>query len=79
MTGHGFTSAFPELPVDGWRRASRCGPNGGNCVEVNRAVSNADGVVGVRDSKPHNGPALVFEASRWRSFLTDAIGGNFPG
>jgi hypothetical protein len=79
MTGHGSTSAFPELPVDGWRRASRCGPNGGNCVEVNLVATTVDGVVGIRDSKPHNGPVLVFGAPNWRSFLRDAIGGNFPG
>jgi hypothetical protein len=79
MTGHGSTSAFPELPVDGWRTAGRCGPNGGNCVEVNLAVCDSDGVVGIRDSKPDNGPALVFDAPMWRSFLADAKGGNFPG
>ncbi|HEX3788001.1 MAG TPA: DUF397 domain-containing protein, partial [Pseudonocardiaceae bacterium] len=36
------------LPDGNWLRSTFCGPNGGNCVEVNLGVA---GVVGVRDSK----------------------------
>lgn len=32
MTGHRTLESFP---VDGWRSATSCGPDGGNCVEVN--------------------------------------------
>lgn len=73
MTGHGSTSSFP---VDGWRSASRCGPDGGNCVEVNLAARDTAGgieIVGVRDSKPVAGPVLVFAGSGWRSFLAATI------
>jgi hypothetical protein len=81
MTGHGFTSAFHEtlnaLPADGWRSATRCGPNGGNCVEVNLASRDVAGIVGIRDSKPVEGPALVFGAADWRSFLTGTIADGF--
>jgi hypothetical protein len=77
MSEHGSTSAFPpapvELSVDGWRTATRCGPNGGNCVEVNRA-SGAE-IVGVRDTKPAHSPVLAFGAEGWRSFLTAAASG----
>jgi hypothetical protein len=80
MTGHGSTSAFPtapvDLPVDGWRSATRCGPNGGNCVEVNLAASSAASIVGVRDSKPDHSPVLAFGPSGWRSFVTAAAKGD---
>lgn len=62
------------LSADGWRTSSFCGPNGGNCVEVNYGPSR---VIGVRDSKPSVRPVLVFVASHWASFLADARGGRF--
>lgn len=68
MIGHRRSSSSPVLPVDGWRSARRCGPDGGNCVEVH--IGDA---VAVRDSKPVTGPALVFGAAGWRSFLAAAI------
>lgn len=74
MTGDGSTRAFPELPVDGWRSATRCGPNGGNCVEVN--LSSDARIVGIRDSKPTDGPALIFGPAGWRSFLNATIRGD---
>jgi hypothetical protein len=54
------------LPDDAWRSAEFCGPNGGNCVEVNLG---ARGVAGVRDSKPAAGPSLAFGDAGWGSFL----------
>jgi hypothetical protein len=70
------------LPVDGWRSA--CGPDGGNCVEVNLAATvrmddtaGIVGIVGIRDSKPDAGPALVFGASGWRVFLTGTVAGKY--
>ena len=74
MTGYGSTRSFP---VDGWRSATRCGPDGGNCVEVNLAAAHdtAHGidVVGIRDSKPAVSPVLVFTGTGWRSFLAATI------
>lgn len=59
----------------GWQRASLCGPNGGNCVEVN--VKNP-GYVGVRDSKRLTGEVILqFDASTWTRFLTDMRAGTF--
>jgi hypothetical protein len=83
MTGQRSTSPFPHvpsaLPVDGWRSA--CGPDGGNCVEVNLAAAfrmdSAADIVGIRDSKPEAGPALVFGASGWRAFLAGTVAGRY--
>ncbi|WBB72047.1 DUF397 domain-containing protein [Micromonospora sp. WMMD1128] len=49
-----------------WRKSTRSGSNGGNCVEV---ADNLSGVVGVRDSKDPTGPALVFVPESWRAFV----------
>ncbi|MFD4771167.1 DUF397 domain-containing protein [Streptomyces niveus] len=48
-----------------WRKSSYSGGSNGNCLEV------ADGhpVVPVRDSKSPHGPALVFSAADWSSFV----------
>ncbi|MFJ3794593.1 DUF397 domain-containing protein [Kitasatospora sp. NPDC090091] len=40
---------------------------GGNCVEVAPGFA---GVLPVRDSKDPAGPALVFPAEAWRSFVS---------
>ncbi len=58
------TGAFLD---DAWRRAKFCGPNGGNCVEVNLGTS---GRVGVRDSKAGGGSVLAFGQVSWGTFLT---------
>lgn len=50
-----------------WRKSSRSGTSGGNCVEV---ADNLPGVVGVRDSKDPTGPALTFGPAAWRRFVT---------
>jgi hypothetical protein len=83
MTGQRSTSASATatsqhaLPVDSWRSA--CGPDGGNCVEVNLAARDTAGIVGIRDSKPGTGPALVFGTSGWRAFLTRTVTDNYTG
>ncbi|MEU7843470.1 DUF397 domain-containing protein [Micromonospora sp. NPDC049114] len=50
-----------------WRKSTRSGASGGNCVEV---ASNLPGLVGVRDSKDPAGPALTFDPATWRAFIT---------
>jgi len=54
------------LPDSAWKTATYCGPNGGNCVEVNLGVP---GVVGVRDTKPEVSPVLTFGDASWGAFL----------
>ena len=49
-----------------WRKSTRSGASGGNCVEV---ASNMPGVVAVRDSKDVTGPALTFAPTAWAAFV----------
>jgi hypothetical protein len=58
-----------------WRKSSRSGDNGGNCVEV---ADNLPGIVGLRDSKDPTGPVLTFEPSRWSAFVTAVRTGSLP-
>jgi hypothetical protein len=48
-----------------WRKSTRSGSNGGDCIEVAR---NLPGVVAVRDSKDPNGPKLVTSPAAWQAF-----------
>lgn len=70
-------NAFDMVGVfssSGWKRAALCGPDGGNCVEVNLSVA---GHVAVRDSKRGRSPVLVFHDHEWLSFLTAARAGKY--
>jgi Domain of unknown function (DUF397) len=49
----------------GWKKSSRSGSAGDNCVEVATAV---DGTIGIRDSKDPHGPVLAVASSTWQSF-----------
>ncbi|MGC5032380.1 DUF397 domain-containing protein [Micromonospora sp. DT229] len=49
-----------------WRKSSKSGNNGGDCVEV---ADNLPGVVLVRDTKDRDGGTLAFESAAWRSFV----------
>ncbi|WP_432039716.1 DUF397 domain-containing protein [Streptomyces cucumeris] len=57
--------------LTGWRKSSYSGGGNGDCLEV------ADGHprIPVRDSKNPNGPALVFSANGWSSFVSAVKGG----
>lgn len=55
-----------ELAGAVWRKSTRSGGSGGDCVEV---ADNLPGVVGVRDSKDPHGPALAFPVATWSAFL----------
>lgn len=60
---------------DGWRTARACGPNGGNCVEVNMTSPYA---VGVRDTKRWTGDVeLAVAPASWQAFLDSARTGRF--
>ncbi|AWN27757.1 DUF397 domain-containing protein [Streptomyces sp. NEAU-S7GS2] len=64
-----------EVSAAQWRKSSYSNQDGGNCVEV------ADGlpVIPVRDSKAPHGPALLFGAPAWASFVTAVKSGELPG
>ncbi|WP_329106555.1 DUF397 domain-containing protein [Micromonospora sp. NBC_01699] len=49
-----------------WRKSTRSGTSGGECVEV---ADNLPGVVAVRDSKDPSGQALSFAPESWRAFV----------
>jgi hypothetical protein len=48
-----------------WRKSTRSGGNGGECVEV---ADNLPGIVAVRDSKDPHGPVLTFAPGSWSTF-----------
>ncbi|MEV4497789.1 DUF397 domain-containing protein [Micromonospora arborensis] len=54
-----------------WRKSTRSGGSGGNCVEV---ADNLPSVVGVRDSKDPTGPALAFAPTTWSAFVASVKG-----
>ena len=49
-----------------WKKSTRSGTSGGDCVEV---ADKLPGVVAVRDSKDPSGPVLAFNARTWQSFV----------
>ncbi|KAA2267194.1 DUF397 domain-containing protein [Solihabitans fulvus] len=67
---NGFSVMFPGS----WLSSGQCGPDGGNCVQLNLGFP---GVVGIRDSKPSAGPVLVFPRDGWAAFLAAARIGRF--
>lgn len=69
MKPHNLPEHAADLPPRAWKRARGCGPDGGNCVEINLSPA---GYVGVRDSKPAAPELLIFPAHAWRRFLVSA-------
>lgn len=64
---------MPEHAYSAWRKSSRSGSTGGNCVEVGFADNGE--MAGVRDTKEAANPnrsMLEFTTDQWGSFL-DAI------
>jgi hypothetical protein len=57
-----------------WRKSTKSGDNGGDCVEV---AGNLPGIIAVRDSKNPDGPALIFTPGEWRAFIERAKDGEF--
>ncbi|WP_404950066.1 DUF397 domain-containing protein [Streptomyces sp. ARC12] len=52
--------------LTGWFKSSYSGGGNGECLEVARGHAT----VPVRDSKAAHGPAVVFSADGWSSFVT---------
>lgn len=72
MKTHNPSEHAADFPPRAWKRATPCGPDGGNCVEVNLSPT---GYVGVRDSKPAVSALLIFTEHAWRRFLGSACHG----
>lgn len=64
-----------ELDATAWRKSSYSGGNGGDCIEV--APGFLPDAIPVRDSKDPLGPALVFRAEAWASFVSAVRSGEF--
>ncbi|MEU5898595.1 MULTISPECIES: DUF397 domain-containing protein [Streptomyces] len=64
MTSHTIPNA---AALNGWRKSSYSGSEGGSCVEV---LDGHPAGIPVRDSKTPHGPALVFPPEGWSSFVT---------
>ncbi|MFF2352344.1 DUF397 domain-containing protein [Kitasatospora sp. NPDC058115] len=62
-----------DLSGAGWRKSTHSN-GGGGCIEV---ADGYTGVMPVRDSKDPQGPALVFPADAWQSFVTAVQAGEF--
>jgi hypothetical protein len=58
----------PDRSRAAWRKSSRSGGSGGDCVEV----AGVDRGIAVRDSKDPQGPHLDVSARDWKSF-TDGL------
>jgi len=65
-----------DLSTVTWRKSSYSNQDGGQCIEV---TDDFPAVVPVRDSKAPHGPALLFGASAWASFVTAVKNGELPG
>jgi hypothetical protein len=57
-----------------WRKSSRSGSNGEQCVEVARTSSRK---IAARDSKNPEGPTLRFGRSEWQRFLDEIRRGTY--
>lgn len=58
-----------------WRKSSRSGGQGGQCVEV----ADLGTVVGFRDSKNPDGPRLVFSRREMAGFAARVKSGRLDG
>jgi hypothetical protein len=59
-----------------WRKSTYSENNAGGCIEVSDGY--LDGVP-VRDSKNPHGPAIIFDALAWTTFLGTVKDGQLPG
>ncbi|MEV5581373.1 DUF397 domain-containing protein [Streptomyces parvus] len=62
-------------PLTDWFKSSYSGGDQGECLEVARGHA----AVPVRDSKAVDGPAVVFSAGGWSSFVNAIKGGALSG
>ncbi|WP_399925551.1 DUF397 domain-containing protein [Streptomyces kanamyceticus] len=69
-----MTRTIPDsTQLTGWRKSSYSNSDGGSCIEI---LDNYPSGVPVRDSKNPHGPALIFRAAGWSSFVTALKGGH---
>jgi hypothetical protein len=61
--------------LSGWRKSSHSSPDADSCLEV---LDHHPTGIPVRDSKNPTGPALVFPADGWSSFVRAIGSGELP-
>ncbi|MFF7232786.1 DUF397 domain-containing protein [Streptomyces sioyaensis] len=71
-----MANSHVDLSTAVWRKSSRSNGDGGYCVEV---ANGLPGIVPVRDSKDPHGPAIIFPATAWSSFVTAVKDTDLPG
>ncbi|MFI2260739.1 DUF397 domain-containing protein [Streptomyces tubercidicus] len=71
-----MANSHVDLSTAAWHKSSYSNGDGGNCVEV---VDNLPGIVPVRDSKDPHGPAIIFPANTWSTFVTAVKDTELPG
>lgn len=57
-----------------WRKSTRSGPNGDECIEI---ANLQDGGTAVRDSKNPTGPVLTVSPAQWGAFEAAVRSGRF--
>jgi hypothetical protein len=67
-------AAGDAFDTTGWQRSPLCGPDQGDCVELN---FSRPGLVALRDTKLADGPVLVFTTAEWDSFTRGLDRGGF--
>lgn len=63
-----------ELASATWRKATKSGSNGGNCLEV---APLSGGRVGIRDTEAPDNPPFVVHSAVWAAFIEGAKQGEF--
>lgn len=63
-----------ELRTAAWRKATKSGPNGGDCIEV---APLSVGRVAIRDTESPGQAPFVVTAGVWDAFLDGARRGEF--
>ncbi|MFC9233671.1 DUF397 domain-containing protein [Streptomyces decoyicus] len=71
-----MANSHVDLSTATWCKSSYSNGDGGNCVEV---VDDLPGIVPVRDSKDPHGPAIIFPASAWSTFVSAVKDTGLPG
>lgn len=61
--------------LSGWRKSSHSNDDAGSCLEV---LDHHPSGIPVRDSKNPGGPALLFPAPGWSSFVAAVKQGELP-
>ena len=71
-----MANSHVDLSTASWRKSSYSNGDGGDCVEV---VDDLPGIVPVCDSKDPHGPAIVFPATAWSTFVAAVKDTGLPG